>query len=278
MLNKTLISFVILLNSISIYSQSNEASLDIIRSEVENINKQILYRSTITNDIYKDNSVSPFNIEEISGDLTYIYFDESSVIRKSIHAYNYPEYRGITIHYYGLRKDVIYTINREWSALNPAVIGIVAKNKKKSVYTDIQFNDDNDNLILVKEFWGEDNLDTGNLVFGIKDVCDLENYCSMVFSVNDIYSDSMTKMKVLFVPPGKGEQSLVNVRLVNLRASCSFNSDVYKKAGLGTDNYILNILERPKLVDGVYWSKVKTDKMESHVFSRFLEPVEKIIK
>lgn len=268
--------YITLLNSLIVFSQDDKTILEDIRYEVEIINGQVLYKSIVDNCTRKLNSISSLNFEEIDGDLTCIYFDDENVVRKSIHLYNYPEYKGVTIHYYSSQKSVIYTINRACSALNPAVIGIVAINKKKSVYTDVQYNDDNDSVISIKEFWGADCLDTGNVVFEIKDVSDLENYCLMVFAEEDIYSK--TKIKVSFDSPDKGMQSLVNVRLINLREDCSLDSKIIGKAGLGTNSYFVHILDKSKCINGVYWTKVKAADKESYMVSKFLEPIEKIIK
>ncbi|WP_160111144.1 SH3 domain-containing protein [Dysgonomonas sp. Marseille-P4361] len=262
---------IIIFFSMNLYSQNISKDLEKIRKEVVDINQQTLNKSTFLLCKQEIENISIVDYEKVSESVTYVYADTNSVVRKSIHMNNYPEYSGFTVHYYNSLGNVIYTIIKESSALNPAVIGIRAIANNKPLYTDIQFNDDNNHLIKEKEFWFGKDLDTENITFNIKSTEDLNKYLTQTYNFNSLESEE--KMKVRFIHPTKGERTIINARKVNIREKPSFNSKIINQGGLGSDNFIVEVLKQVES-QGEIWYLINIGSISGYIYGRLIEPIE----
>lgn len=262
---------IIIFFSMNLYSQNISKDLEKIRKEVVDINQQTLNKSTFLLCKQEIENISIVDYEKVSESVTYVYSDTNSVVRKSIHMNNYPEYSGFTVHYYNSLGNVIYTIIKESSALNLAIIGVRAIANNRSLYTDIQFNDDNNQLIEEKEFWFGEDLDTKNITYNIKSTEDLNKYLTQIYNFNSL--ESKEKIKVRFVHPTEGERTIINARKVNIREKPSFNSKIINQGGLGSDNFIVEVLKQVES-QGEIWYLINIGSISGYIYGRLIEPIE----
>lgn len=275
MIRRILWLYIVIFFSINLFSQNISKGLEKIRKEVADINQQILYKSTFKLCKQDIENISIVDYEKVSESVTYVYSDANSVVRKSIHMNNYPEYLDFTIHYYNSSGDVIYTVIKESSALNPAINGIRAIANKQSLYIDIQLNDNNNQLIEEKEFWLGKDLDIGRMIYNIKSIQYLNKYLAQIYNVNSL--ESKEKKKVRFVSPAKGERTIINVRKVNIRESPSFDSKIINQGGLGKNNFIIEILEQVRN-NNETWYLINSENIVGYVYGKFIESIETIVE
>lgn len=245
-----------------------------IREEVATINQQTLYKSTF--DSNNQESYSVVEYKKVMENIAYVYWDIDKIIRKSTHLTNHPEFSGFTIHYYDRSGNVIYTITKTSSALNPSITGVKASEDGHSIYTDIQLNDDNDKVIMAKEFWtNEDDVAVGDVIYNINSVSDLQKHLKQVYNATNLTFNDNTQIR--FSLPLVGEKTFINVRRLNMRESPTLDSGILTTGGLGTSYCIIEILDKPALPGGL-WYKIKSLEIETYILAQFLEPIERVRK
>ncbi|WP_163214571.1 SH3 domain-containing protein [Bacteroides sp. 519] len=256
--------------SISLYSQDYKLNLEDIRKEVACINKEIVFKSILSNNGQKNIPITEY--DRVIEDVAYIYFDIENNIKKSIHLRNHPEFAGFTIHYYGNSGDVIYTITQNRSSLEPAILGVRALRNSKLIYTDIQLNNDNNEIIEAKEFWGGEDIVSGDIIYNIKSIADLKKHLHQIYNIKEINSED--SVRVLF-KLSIDEKTFINVRRLNLRAEPNLKSKITEIGGLGTDSWAVQVLDTINY-ENQRWCKIDTHKHVAYVLAIFLEPIESI--
>lgn len=236
------------------------------------VNKQTLDHQLIYNIntlefkkyIYTDlDSITSFDLDSINGFISSIYTDKENRIRKSITKINYPDYKGFAVHYFNINGALVYLIIKEYSTLNPSVVGTIFKNDS-IIITDIQYNDDYDHCIGL----ATDSLFYGGRLASINNLVDLRSFIENL-ETRQIQCNKL----VTFRPPIKGDQIILNKRIIDLKKR-PFVSSEGVEGGLGT-LFFKGFFNREVNSN---WVSIYIDQHEYYISPQFIEPIEVTLK
>jgi hypothetical protein len=247
------------------------ALIDSCNSAKHEINNHLLFKTYVDYGKYSLNSNKEWDYA--------LYFDSDSIIRKSKVSFNYPEEDGYAYYYFNKCGTAIYTITAEFSGMNNGCSAVrYLTDEGILLFLDYIRRDDDNDGVLIEHIVRYQH-------FGTLD----DNKPSYLKYDNNLHLDSLKRsirrtyylgtfpfpspteyILVRFLPPQKGESTIINANSVNLRKQPSVNSLAIAQLNVGD---VVTVIDEKS-----EWYQVKFKEQTGYVHGDFLEPVEHEIK